>query len=186
MQPHWPRWLATLAAVPFLAGCGSHGSQAVAHVYSSATSASRSGTAPISGERSPVAYASCMRSHGVTDFPDPTAAGAFTPGNLDPNSPQFRAASQACRSLQPSGTILSTGSGGAVSPQRQAQLLAFARCMRSHGIANFADPTAHGLALPAGIDPNSRAYQAAFQACRRLLPGFGQGGVVTARTGGGG
>jgi hypothetical protein len=121
----------------------------------------------------------------VINFPDPTGAGTFTPGSFDPNSPQFRAASQACRSLEPSGTTLSTSGGGPVSPQRQAQLLAFARCMRAHGVPNFADPTAHGLAVPAGIDPNSPAFQAAFQACRRLLPGFGQAGVVTVRPGGG-
>ena len=185
MQPHWPRWLATLAAVPLLAGCGSHGSQSVAHLSSSSTSASPSGSAPIPGERSPVAYARCMRSHGVINFPDSNAAGAFTHGNLDPNSPQFRAASQACRSLLPAGTNLSTTAGGAISPQRQAQLLAFARCVRSHGVPNFADPTAHGLTPPAGIDQNSPAFQSAFQACRRLLPGFGQAGVVTVRPGGG-
>jgi hypothetical protein len=127
-----------------------------------------------------------MRSHGVPNFPDPTATGVFTGGKLDPNSPQYRTASQACHSFQPAGTNLSTSGGGPVSPQRQAQLLAFARCVRSHGVPNFADPTAHGLAPPAGIDQNSPAFQAAFQACRRLLPGFGQGGVVTARTGGGG
>jgi hypothetical protein len=124
-----------------------------------------------------------MRSHGVINFPDPTAAGAFTPGNLDPNSPQYRAASQACRSLQPAGTSLSTTGGRTISPQRQAQLLAFARCMRSHGVPSFADPTAHGLALPAGIDANSPTFQAAFQACHRLLPGFAQAGVVTVRPG---
>jgi hypothetical protein len=120
----------------------------------------------------------------VIDFPDPAAAGAFTHGHLDPNSPQFRAASQACRSLQPAGTTLSTTGGGEVSPQRQGQLLAFARCVRSHGVPSFADPTAHGLAPPAGIDPNSPTFQAAFQACRRLLPGFGETGVVTGRAGG--
>jgi hypothetical protein len=185
MQPHWPRWLATLAAVPLLAGCGSHGSPAVAHLSSSSTSASRSSTAPTSGQPSPVAYAQCMRSHGVINFPDPTATGAFTRGNLDPNSPQYRAASQACHSLQPAGTNLSTSGAGPVSPQRQAQLLAFARCVRSHGVPNFGDPTAQGLAPP-GIDPKSPAFEAAFQACRRLLPGSGQAGVVTARPGGGG
>jgi hypothetical protein len=183
MQPHWPQWLATLAAVPLLAGCGANGSQAVAHLSPSSTSASRSRTAPASGERSPVAYATCMRSHGVINFPHPTAAGAFSTGNLDPNSPQFRAASQACRSFQPAGTTFSTGSSGAVSPRPQAQLLAFARCMRSHGVPSFTDPTGHGLALPAGIDPNSPAFQAATQACRRLLPGFGQAGMVTVRPG---
>jgi hypothetical protein len=80
---------------------------------------------------------------------------------------------------------LSTTGGRAISPQHQAQLLAFARCMRSHGVPSFADPTARGLTLPAGIDANSPSFQAAFQACRRLLPGFAQAGVVTVRPGGG-
>jgi hypothetical protein len=46
-------------------------------------------------------YARCMRSHGVTDFPDPVfnANGAEIdyPGDL--NSPVFKAADQACRPL---------------------------------------------------------------------------------------
>jgi len=62
-------------------------------------------------------YSACMRAHGVPDFPDPTeqdggvgiqiststrqgANGSTTTG-IDPNSPQFKAAQQACRSLMP-------------------------------------------------------------------------------------
>jgi hypothetical protein len=40
-----------------------------------------------------------MRVHGITNFPDPTANGHGVGMNLngiDPNSPQFRAAQQAC------------------------------------------------------------------------------------------
>jgi hypothetical protein len=50
-------------------------------------------------------YARCMREHGVTDFPDPDAEGNFSaqPGstNLNPNSPSFQRAEQACRQLDP-------------------------------------------------------------------------------------
>jgi hypothetical protein len=48
-----------------------------------------------------IKYAQCMRSHGITSFPDPEAGGAkqALPAGVDPNSPQFRAAQQACRSL---------------------------------------------------------------------------------------
>jgi len=44
--------------------------------------------------------ADCMRSHGITNFPDPTVnAKGITvdPHSLDISSPQFHAAQQACR-----------------------------------------------------------------------------------------
>jgi hypothetical protein len=54
-------------------------------------------------------YARCMRAHGVSNFPDPSADGGLTldPTVVNPNSPQFKAAQQACKSLMPGG-----GSGG--------------------------------------------------------------------------
>lgn len=42
-------------------------------------------------------FARCMRSHGITDFPDPLPSGGWDlPG--DTNSPQFEAAAHACQS----------------------------------------------------------------------------------------
>jgi hypothetical protein len=41
-------------------------------------------------------FAECMRSHGMSNFPDPMAGGGFNiPGNT--NSPQFEAAAKACQ-----------------------------------------------------------------------------------------
>lgn len=41
-------------------------------------------------------FARCMRSHGITDFPDPMPGGGWDlPG--DTNSPQFEAAAHACQ-----------------------------------------------------------------------------------------
>src|SRR5689334_4039587 len=56
--------------------------------------------------RSAVAYAQCMRAHGLPNFPDPGADGAITvtggpDSGLNPDSAQFKAAQQACGSLQP-------------------------------------------------------------------------------------
>jgi hypothetical protein len=49
-----------------------------------------------------VQFAACMRSHGVSNFPDPNAQGGFLMGgDVNPNSPTFRAAMQACRPLLP-------------------------------------------------------------------------------------
>jgi hypothetical protein len=45
-------------------------------------------------------FAECMRSHGITNFPDPTvnAKGvSVDPHGLDVSSPQFHAAQKACR-----------------------------------------------------------------------------------------
>lgn len=54
----------------------------------------------------------CMRSHGITDFPDPQSgpgggirisisAGPGHPSDLDPNSPAFQRAQAACQKLLP-------------------------------------------------------------------------------------
>jgi hypothetical protein len=41
--------------------------------------------------------AECMRAHGVTNFPDPLPGGGFTvPSTINPQSPAFIAASNAC------------------------------------------------------------------------------------------
>jgi hypothetical protein len=49
-------------------------------------------------------YAACMRQHGV-NMPDPSpqggAVGVVLPPGVDPNSPEFRAATQACKGLDP-------------------------------------------------------------------------------------
>jgi hypothetical protein len=50
-------------------------------------------------------YAACMRAHGVPNFPDPQPGsnGGFLITGVDPNSPQFQSAQQACQSLMPGG-----------------------------------------------------------------------------------
>jgi hypothetical protein len=54
-------------------------------------------------------YSQCMRSHGVTSFPDPTDSGGRIglrvnlSGSVNPQSPIFQRAQTACASLQPGG-----------------------------------------------------------------------------------
>jgi len=125
-----------------------------------------------------LAYAACMRSHGTPDFPDPkggyqeTATTTTTTVNgvtLKESQAQIQTAEQACQQYQDAHT-----GGGPASPQRQQAALAYAQCMRSHGIPNFPDPkvTAHGFAVhvPAGTDPNSQQFQGARTACQSLMP----------------
>jgi hypothetical protein len=63
---------------------------------------------------------------------------------------------------------------GSLTPQQQAALLKYARCMRAHGVSNFADPTSSGLSL-SGVNPSSPRFQAAQNACRSVLPNRGHG-----------
>jgi hypothetical protein len=62
-------------------------------------------------------YAKCMRSHGISDFPDPNPAGGFqlqpsAGSNLNPNDPQFQTAQKACDDLRPGGGETRTGGIG--------------------------------------------------------------------------
>lgn len=110
------RTLTALAALAGLAvlvsACGAVSADSgVARTPATSATPGRSGAAssPGAGRASKAeAYAQCMRAHGVPDFPDPVN-GHITinsaPGSaLDPGSPQFREASQACEALAPSGS----------------------------------------------------------------------------------
>ena len=83
-----------------------------------------------------LAYAQCMRSHGVANFPDPNGQGVIQGSGINPGSASFQAADKDCRHLLPNG--------GQPSPAQQAKALAqalkFSQCMRSHGISDFPDP----------------------------------------------
>jgi hypothetical protein len=84
-----------------------------------------------------LSLARCMRAHGVPNFPDPgTSGGLIIPNYINPDAPAFKSAQGACAKL-----AQSPGGPGTSSESRKAQLLALAKCMRSHGVPNFADPT---------------------------------------------
>jgi hypothetical protein len=46
-------------------------------------------------------FALCMRSHGVSNFPDPTNAGVVHLIGVDQNSPQYQSAQKVCEVLVP-------------------------------------------------------------------------------------
>src|SRR5258708_28886577 len=51
-----------------------------------------------------LAFSRCMRAHGISKFPDPNGQGNLAvnagPGTgIDPNSPQYKSANNACQSL---------------------------------------------------------------------------------------
>lgn len=184
MIRHRPRTLtaavlaATVAALS--AACGSSSpSNTVAAVGSSTptSSAAAGGGAPSAADNAKlVKYSQCMRSHGVPGFPDPSGGRLLlqvtkgSSGSVHPDSPQFKAAAQACKSLAPAGA----GGGQTASSQLQTQALKYSRCMRSHGVPTFPDPTFSGGGVRMqlhGIDPNAPAFKHAQQACASLAPG---------------
>jgi hypothetical protein len=84
----------------------------------------------------------------------------------------------------PGIAVLAAACGGGSSPggtraDPMAQVLAYSKCMRAHGVTNFPDPVADRMGnvsvSGAGIDMNSPQVQAADQACRSLVPGSGGG-----------
>jgi hypothetical protein len=144
---------------------------------SSAAAGSAPGSSsPPKGEAGLLAYSECMRSHGVPDFPDPVGNSlqlrAGPGSDLDPTSPKFVAAQNACKALQPGGAP-----GGKVSAAQQAEALKYSACMRENGVPNFPDPVFSngGAQLKiTNIDPNSPQFVAAQKACQSLQPIGGQ------------
>ncbi len=102
--------LAMVAAVAALtAGCG------VVHVHFGSSAASAS--AEPATYRANLAYAHCMQTHGLSNFPNPIPFGRISISisgqpNGNPNSPTVRA-NDACKHLLPAG---STGTGSATTP----------------------------------------------------------------------
>ncbi|SRR6266498_1032354 len=79
-------------------------------------------------------------------------------------------------SLGGSGQPTSTTSANSSKDFKQAAL-AFAKCMRQHGI-DMPDPQVSGNAImqkgPTGVKPDDPKFKAAQQACNKLLPNGGQ------------
>jgi hypothetical protein len=74
---------------------------------------------------------------------------------------------------------LSERSTGPTAKGKYAQWLAYSRCMRSHGVADFPDPTQvdGGIQISGsapGIDPQSSLFMSAQRSCRHLSPGGGE------------
>jgi len=143
-------------------------------------SASYNAAATTNSSNSALTLSECMHSHGIKSFPDPTSgpggsglsletspgSGTIIADGVMFSGPAFQAAAKACAKLLPGG-------GGPPPPptaQEKQQALDFARCMRTHGVPGFPDPTfgsgGAGNGPPrAAINRNSPAFQHAVNAC---------------------
>jgi hypothetical protein len=126
------RPLAAFAMLALIvAGCSS----------TSASTGSSGGNSTASTHRRAVRFAECMRSNGVSAFPDPNASGELTidavanGSSVDTSSAAFEHALSACRDLEPPGFT-----GHERNAQEQEAALEFAQCIRDNGVPDFPDP----------------------------------------------
>ena len=145
-----PAGAALILASTAIVACGSSSSSTS---HSSGSSGSGSSESQLQEEA--LNFAHCMRSHGASSFPDPTANGAgfnINVAGVNPSSPAFEAAQSACKQLEPVKVAPSE------PPTRQAytRLMHWASCMRAHGISGLSDPKP--LPPPSPGSPGSNLY----------------------------
>ena len=117
------------------------------------------------------AYAKCMRSHGIADFPDPTPnpggpGGSFdfaATGDLNPSNPTYQDANGACQSPLPN-----RGKIPAPSARQLAEEVKLAACMRAHGVPNFPDPNGQGAFNLGQVDRGTPQFSSAIKTCRSV------------------
>jgi hypothetical protein len=172
-------WAATAVVVALgvtVAGCSGGSTVPIAGSQPATTTApaGRPGSSGASPLAEAVAYSQCVRSHGVPNFPDPvqTPSGGYgyrTKG-IDPSSPAFQGALQACKAL-PSPW---NSTGQQLSTVQQQTWLDWAKCIRAHGVPDFPDPTFSGMEVhDSGVASNSPQLQAAIGACKSQTPSVG-------------
>lgn len=76
-------------------------------------------------------------------------------------------------------TTTTQSSTSPTSTGKYVALLAYSRCMRSHGVPEYPEPVQVGGKIQIsgsqpGVNPNSPVFKSAQQSCRSLLPSGGQ------------
>jgi hypothetical protein len=173
--------LAVAALSLLAAGCGGGGNPGVASVASSTVppaAGSPATTSPTSGALHLVGQ--CIRAHGIPDFPDPTVATsgpAKGKGILDKQDLRTVAESvvnqalAACQTAVEQADISTSGPNSGPNSREIQNLLAFARCIRNHGITNFPDPDRQGGFNLAGTGIDTHELSPAeLAAARTCLP----------------
>jgi hypothetical protein len=152
-----------------------------------------------------LAFARCLRSHGFPNFPNPTSSGQITHemlanAGIDPRQPAVLQAADACVSVthglltkaavarfaaeqsSPSSPSSADAPTQAQIKHGQQDAVRFAKCMRSHGVPNFPDPTSpKEFKLDIASSEGSPAFQSAKTACDHALQGGGPPSQSTAQ-----
>lgn len=182
--------VATFALAAMVAACsGTAGAPSVASLQDPGASggpAASPSPSAVTPQDAALAYARCMRANGV-DMPDPVVStdgeGGVSidqsgPGGAPVSKDKMQKADEACHHFMDEAR---PAAGPPLSPEDLDKMLAFAQCMREHGIP-MDDPTADGgiriqigstdAGSGAAAPPiNEQKLQAAHTACSSLLPG---------------
>jgi hypothetical protein len=169
----WPpaaRTALAIAAATVIAACGSS-------APSSSSSGGQTNASQAQAQQDILNFARCMRSHGVSNFPDDLNF-QNVPG-INASSPAFKSAQTACQRLLP----VKTAPAAAPSPQTHAKLVRLSNCLRAHGYPSMPDPkpdpppahsTQYGtlfgegdywIGIPISINAHSAVFIQALHAC---------------------
>jgi len=159
----FPVVAAGVAAVFLATACSSGGGDPSAASTTAATTA----------YQKELAFAQCVREHGVPNYPDPNSQGQLgvNANTIGVSQTVVQSAENDCKSLLPDS--------GKRTPAQEKQELAgalkYAQCMRSHGILAFPDPTdsnghvGFAFANSRSLNPSSPQFQAAQNSCQKNL-----------------
>jgi hypothetical protein len=181
----WPLAVLGLGLALALAACGgSPDGDRVASLSDGGATGTTKGTGNAAAkdpQQAALDFAKCMREHGI-DMPDPQVDEqgrvrvrvGGPGGGVRPDPKKLDEAQKACGGLMGGG-----GDGpGQIDPEERDAMVAFARCMREHGI-DMPDPTGDGLVMrrddDGGPDPTSEQFQEAEKACDHHLATLGRG-----------
>src|SRR5579875_2702653 len=114
---------------------------------------------------STIAFARCMRTHGVPSFPDSGGEVQYSQNGqtvsingVSVSSPAFQSAQQKCQRYI---------SSSALSPAQQAkfaqEILKVVRCMRAHGITSYPDSGTFNTS--SSLNPDAPAFKEAAKKC---------------------
>jgi hypothetical protein len=158
-RPSRRTWLSSARALAVVAGVGglalvaaACGGSPSATGSEGSSNAGGSTTAQPTSSQKALAFSSCMRSQGVSKYPDPSSGGELpkvSPQELGVSSATFEAGKTACAHLLPSGAQPTQ----AASQRVLGKLVSFAGCMRSHEVSNWPDPTPVSAQAPPGAPP---------------------------------
>jgi hypothetical protein len=153
-----------LAAALVMTGCGGE-------------EPTETGAAKPATQSQAMRFSACMRDNGVEGFPDPDASGELTidgvvnGSSLDTEGAAWKEAIRACKDLEPSGFTGRRRSAG-----EQDRALAFADCIREHGVEDFPDPVVGEPLVNTNLIPSTSrpggmdVLNAAMRACGDLGP----------------
>jgi hypothetical protein len=170
--------VAATAFALLAAGCGGGGSSGVARVASTPTTTVNPSAGSSTQSTGLVPFASCMRSHGLPGFPDPSGDGGMSKRAVvsafqSVGTSVAAAAQRACNHLLPAGGM-SGQPVQTITPAERTDYLKGAACMRTHGFPGFPDPTFPGsgvrLDIPSSIDTSSPRFTSAATICTKLIP----------------